>query len=492
MNSQNLTIEKLVSLCKRRWFIFAWSEIYWWFANSYTYWPYWAELKNNIKALWWKFFVHSRRDMTWIDWPILLHPRTWEASGHTSSFNDAQVDCKDCNARIRADHLIEEQKGIDSEWLPVDEMTKIIKDNNLICPKCWSKNLTDVRTFNLMFQTELSKTWDNNKAYMRPETAQAIFTEFKNIIDSQRVKLPFWVAQIGKAFRNEITPWNFTFRLLEFEQMEIEYFISPPPNFIEKRDEFMKKWSKLDDWHDEDVSHILDLFLDWQKDMKTWCHMIWLTKDNLRDKEHLPEKLSHYSKKTTDIEYHYPFWWSELYWLAYRTDFDLSQHEKHSGQELKYRNSETNEKFTPHVIEPTFWLDRTILAVLCDAYTEVEDPKTWTRIILKLDPKIAPVKVAILPLHAKKQWDYAGKIFKNLCMDFYCEYDDWWSIWKRYARQDEIGTPFCVTVDFDCVWEWENINPEFKDMVTVRFRDTWEQERVKVWELKWWIMERLR
>lgn len=491
MLQSKLTMEKLISLCKRRGFIFAWSEIYWWFSNSYTYWPYWAELKNNIKNLWWKFFVHSRRDMTWIDWPILLHPRTWEASGHTSNFNDAQVDCKDCKARIRADHMIEEQKWIDPEWLPVDEMTKIIKENKLVCPKCWSKNLTDVRTFNLMFQTELSKTWDNTKAYMRPETAQAIFTEFKNILDSQRVKLPFWVAQIGKAFRNEITPWNFTFRLLEFEQMEIEYFIRPPKWFDSNRKKYMDKQVLFTEWEKWDYDHINDPFTKWQEDMKTWCDMIWLSKENLSDKEHAQEKLSHYSKKTVDIQYNFPFGWSELYWLAYRTDFDLSQHEKFSGQELQYRDPETNEKFTPHVIEPTFWLDRTILAVLCDAYSEVEDPKTWVRVVLKLDPKIAPVKVAILPLHAKKQWEYAEKIYKELCMEFKCEYDDWWSIGKRYARQDEIGTPFCITVDFDTTWEWDNINPEFKDTVTIRYRDSGEQERVKVSELKEWIKSKL-
>lgn len=454
MTNKSLTMEKLVALCKRRGFIYSWSDIYWGFSNSYTYGPYWSALKKNIKDLWWKTFVEKRQDMLWIDWPILLHPKTWEASGHIAWFNDAMVDCKECKARLRADHLIEEQTWEDPEWLPVEEMTKMIKEKNLKCPKCWKSNFTEARNFNLMFETQLSKTWDEAKAYLRPETAQAIFLEFKNILDSMRVKLPFWVAQIWKAFRNEITPWNFTFRLLEFEQMEIEYFI------------------REENWE--------ELFEKWQKDMKTWCKAIWLKEENLRDKEHEQEKLSHYSKRTVDIEYNFPFWWfKELYWLAYRTDFDLSQHEKFSGKELKYRDPETNEKFVPHVLEPTFWLDRSILAVLCEAYSEVEDPKTWTRVILNLDPKIAPVKAAILPLH-KKLWDYAKKVFEDLNWEFVCEYDESWTIWKRYARQDEIWTPFCLTVDFDTTWTWDDTNPELKDTVTIRNRETWEQERIKV------------
>ena len=464
MNNKKLTMEKLVSLCKRRGFIFSGSDIYWWFSNSYTYGPYWSELKNNVKKLWWKTFVHERLDMTGIDWPILLHPKTWEASGHTSNFNDALVDCKDCKARIRADHLIEDQKWLDPEWLPCMEMTKIIEENKLTCPKCWSANLTDVRNFNLMFETQLSKTWESSSAYLRPETAQAIFTEFKNIIDSQKVKLPFWVAQIWKAFRNEITPGNFTFRLLEFEQMEIEYFIEE------------STWENL--------------FEKWLEDMKSWCSLIWLSNDNLKDKEHADEKLSHYSKRTIDIEYNFPFWFKELYGLAYRTDFDLSQHEKHSWKELKYRDPITNEKFVPHVIEPTFWLDRTILALLCESYDEVEDDKAWTRVVMRFKPQIAPIKLAILPLQ-KKLREKSMEIFKNFSKYFYCDHDEVWSIWKRYARQDEIWTPYCVTIDFDTTWSWENCDKSLLNTVTVRDRDSQKQERIKIEDLRNYIDERI-
>ena len=463
MSEKKLTMEKLVSLCKRRGFIFSWSEIYWWFSNSYTYGPHWAELKNNIKKLWWKTFVQSRRDMTWIDWPIILHPKTWEASGHTSNFNDAQVDCKDCKSRNRADHLIEDQKWIDPEWLPCAEMTKIIQDNKLVCPKCWSRKLTDVRNFNLMFETQLSKTWEDDKAFLRPETAQAIFTEFKNIVDSQKVNLPFWIAQIWKAFRNEITPWNFTFRLLEFEQMEIEYFIEETT------------WKQS--------------FINWQSDMKHWCTMIWLSKENLFDKEHKKEKLSHYSLRTVDIEYNFPFWIKELYWLAYRTDFDLSQHEKHSWKELKYRNAQTNEKFIPHVIEPTFWLDRTILAILCEAYDEVEE-ESWNRVVMRFKPEIAPVKIAILPLF-KKLNDKALEIYSTLSPHFNCDYDESWSLWRRYARQDEIWTLYCVTIDFDTTWSWDYFDEKLLNTVTIRDRDTQSQIRMKVDDLKDWLHNKI-
>lgn len=466
-NKNNLTMEKLVALCKRRGFIFPWSEIYWGFWNSYTYWPYGSALKKNIKDLWWKTFIEKKEDIVWIDWSILLHPKTWEASGHIWGFSDAMLDCKECKARLRADHLIEDQtKWLDPEWLPVEELTKIIEENSLKCPKCWKKNFTNVRNFNLMFETQLSKTWEESKAYLRPETAQAIFLEFKNILDSTRLKMPFWVGQIWKAFRNEITPWNFIFRLLEFEQMEIEYFI------------------KEENWEKE--------FEKWQKEMKNWCELIWLKKENLKDKEHAKEKLSHYSKRTIDIEYNFPFWgFKELYWLAYRTDFDLKQHEKHSWKELKYRDPITNEKFTPHTIEPTFGLDRTILAVLCDAYSEVSDEKTWTRIILNLDTKIAPVKLAILPLN-KKLWEFAKNIFKDLSWEFVCEYDETWTIWKRYARQDEIWTPFCATIDFDTTWTWNDVNPELKNTITIRNIKDWKQERIKIEDLKNWINFRIK
>ena len=453
-NKKNTTdkqkMQKIVSFCKRKWITFPASDIYWGFANTYTYWPYWVEIKNNIKNFWWKTFVQSRRDIVWIDTPIFLNPKTWEASGHLNWFNDALVDCKDCKSRFRADHLIENQTGEDPEWLPFEEMTKIIREKNLKCEKCWSKNLTDVRKFSWMFEVNFWKNSDDEKIFLRPETAQWIFLEFKNVLDNTRQKFPFWIAQIWKSFRNEITPWNFTFRLLEFEQMEIEYFVEE------------KNW--------EDI---FEKFLD---DIKKFYQDIWLSEKNFRFFEHSKEKLSHYSKKTVDIEYNFPFWWfKELTWLAYRTNFDLSQHEKFSWQELKFRNPQTNEKFIPHVIEPSFWLDRAILAVICESYNEDED---WN-VTFKINPKIAPVKCAILPL-VKKFSSEAEKIFDDLKMEFNCEFDESWSIWKRYARQDEVWTPFCITIDFDTTWTWTESNSEFLWTVTVRDRDTKEQERIKI------------
>jgi glycyl-tRNA synthetase len=462
-------MQKIVSFCKRKWIIFSASDIYWGFANTYTYWPYWVEIKNNIKNLWWKTFVQWRRDVTWIDSPILLNPKVWDASWHANWFNDALTDCRDCKSRFRADHLIENQLSwIDPEWLPFEEMTKIIHENNLICEnkKCWSKNLTDVKKFSWMFEMELSKTWEWEKVYLRPETAQWIFLEFKNVLDNTRQQFPFWIAQIWKSFRNEITPWNFTFRLLEFEQMEIEYFIEE------------KHWEKS--------------FEDWKSSMILWSKSIWLSEENFRLFEHAPEKLSHYSKRTIDIEYNFPFWWfKELSWLAYRTNFDLSQHEKFSWQDLKFRNPQTNEKFTPHVIEPSFWLDRAVLAVICEAYTEREDKDWNVYVVFNLDPKIAPVKCAILPL-VKKLSHEAEKVFDELKMDFNCEFDETWSIWKRYARQDEIWTPFCITIDFDTTWTWSNSDKKLLNMVTVRNRNNWEQERVNVLDLSNYISTRIK
>lgn len=451
------SLDHIVSLCKRRSFIFPGSEIYGGFSNSYTYGPYGSELKNNIKKLWWKTFVQKRRDIVGIDGGIILHPKTWEASGHVEGFNDQMVDCKTCKARLRADHLIEEQLGTDCEGMPDEEVTKIIQDNNLKCPKCGAKDFTDVRKFNLMFSTQMTKTGDDSTAYLRPETAQAIFLEFKNIVDTARVKLPFGIAQIGKAFRNEITPGNFIFRLLEFEQMEIEYFI------------------REENWE--------ELFEKWQKDMKAWCHLIGLSPEHCHDLEHEQEKLSHYSKRTVDIEYDFPFGRKELYGLAYRTDFDLSQHQKFSGKDLQYRDPQTNEKFLPHVLEPTFGVDRTVLAVLCEAYTEEKLENGDSRTVMKFVPALAPITAAIFPLMKKDGLrEMAQEIFTELSNDMTCEFDDGGSIGKRYRRQDEIGTPFCITVDYDTKED---------NSVTVRERDTMKQTRVKIADLKSFLKERM-
>jgi glycyl-tRNA synthetase len=484
-------MEKIVALCKRRGFIYAGSEIYGGFANSYTYGPYGSALKKNVKDLWWKMFVTSRRDVVGIDGPILLHPKTWHASGHVAGFNDALVDCKECKARHRADHLIENATGKDAEGLSVEELTKIIVDEKVKCPKCGKQHFTEARHFNLMFKTQLSKTQnhssenssgsgqaeDDDMVYLRPETAQAIFTEFKNIVDTQRVKIPFGIAQIGKAFRNEITPGNFIFRLLEFEAMEVEYFI------------------REEDWE--------QIFEDWLNTMKEWCAVIGLDKDKLSDYEHPKEKLCHYSKRTVDIMYDYPFGRSELYGLAYRTDFDLKQHAEFSGKKLEYHDQVMGERFVPHVVEPALGVDRTILALLIDSYDEDDLPptpslsgggadsssvKVETRIVMRFDPKVAPVKVAFLPLMKKDGMaEKAQELYDEFSHRFVCEYDDGGAIGKRYRRQDEIGTPYCVTVDY------ETLEEGHKDFgtVTVRERDSMQQDRVKVEGLSEFFAEKL-
>ncbi len=443
-------MNKIVSLCKRRGFIYPGSEIYGGFGNSYTYGPYGSELKKNVKDYWWQKFVRDRDDLVGIDGDIILHPKAWEASGHIAGFNDQMVDCKDCKNRMRADHLVEDALKMNVEGKADEEMSKLIKNNKLKCVKCGSGNLTDVRKFNLMFKTEMAKTGADSVAYLRPETAQAIFLEFKNIINSMRVKLPFGVGQIGKAFRNEITPGNFIFRRLEFEQMEIEYFI------------------KEEDWE--------ELFVMWQKEMKDWCDEIGLSPEKCHDYEHQAEQLSHYSKRTVDIEYDFPFGKKELYGLAYRTNFDLSQHEKFSGKDLKWRDPITNEKFIPHVLEPTFGVDRTILAILCDAYNEEKLEDGSERVVLKFVPKMAPVKIAIFPLMKKDGLpELAKEIHKNLKVFGNIEYDQGGAIGKRYRRHDEIGTPVCVTIDY------ETKNDQ---AVTIRDRDTMKQTRVKISDLE--------
>lgn len=471
---EKVTMDQLVGWAKRKGFIYQGSEIYGGFGNSYTYGPYGSELKNNVKKLWWKNFVHDRPDMVGIDGDIILHPRAWEASGHVGGFNDQMVDCKNCNARIRADHLVEDNLKIDCEGKADEEVTKIIKDNSIKCPKCGETDLTDVRKFNLMFQTQMAKTGEDSTAYLRPETAQAIFLEFKNVTDSTRVKVPFGIAQIGKAFRNEITPGNFIFRRLEFEQMEIEYFFMPPEGFEEDKEALMKA-PHLDDWPQHMQDTVNAQFTHWEKEMDKWCDLIGLTPEKCHKIEHLSEKLSHYSKRTFDVEFDFPFGQKELYGCAYRTDFDLSQHEKFSGKKLKYRDPQTNKEYIPHVIEPTFGLDRSVLAILCSTYAEETLEDGSMRTVMRFKPAIAPIKVALLPLMKKDGMpEKAKEVLKKMQVFGNCEYDEGGAIGKRYRRQDEIGTPVCITVDYDTLED---------DTVTVRDRDTMKQERMPIADL---------
>ncbi|MBS3904514.1 MAG: glycine--tRNA ligase [Simkania sp.] len=444
---QDTTLKHIVALAKRRGFVYPGSEIYGGFANTYSYGPYGAELKKNIRDLWWKRFVHLREDMVGLDGPILLHPRTWEASGHVAGFSDALIDCKQCKARIRADHLLEACLCRNVEGLSVEEMDQLVKEHAISCPKCGARDWTAVRHFNLMFATHLSKTSStasDDLAYLRPETAQAIFLDFRNIVDTMRVQVPFGVAQIGKAFRNEITPGNFLFRVIEFEQMEIEYFLHP--NVWE---EHFEKWLNA---------------------MQAWCDEIGLSKHRLSLYEHPKEKLSHYSKRTIDVMFDFPFGRSELYGLAYRTDFDLKRHSEFAKVNLEYTDPKTQEKYLPHVIEPTFGLDRTFLAILCDAYALETLDNGDTRTVLRLSPKIAPVKAAVFPLMKKEPLvAKARPIFEQLRQRWAIDYDDSGAIGKRYRRHDEIGTPLCITIDFQTLED---------DTVTIRHRDSMQQERI--------------
>ncbi len=450
-------LKPIVALCKRRGIIYPGSEIYGGFANTYSFGPYGSELKKNIKDFFWKTFVQKRENMVGIDGPILLHPCAWKASGHLDSFNDALIDCKSCKSRFRVDHLLEEHLNRDLEGLSLTELALLIDFHKITCSKCGSKDFTPPRHFNLMFSTRMGKTQSTDDvAYLRPETAQAIFLEYKNIIDTTRLKIPFGIAQIGKAFRNEITPGNFVFRTIEFEQMEIEYFIEEA------------------DWKTD--------FDAWLKDMQKWCDSIGLNPNKLHLKEHDEKKLSHYSKRTVDIVYDFPFGTSELYGLAYRTDFDLKQHAEHAKVNMEYFDAVNNRRFIPHVIEPTFGVDRTILALLCDAYAEEELENGEKRTVLRFAPKIAPIKAAIFPLMKKEPLiKMAREIFAALCEHIRVEYDESGAIGKRYRRQDEIGTPYCVTIDFESL-EGQG--------VTVRERDSMKQERIALASLKDFILDR--
>ena len=458
---EKLTMDKIVGLCKSRGYVYPGSEIYGGLANTWDYGPLGVELKNNIKRAWMKKFVQESKYNVGLDAAILMNPEVWVASGHVGNFSDPLIDCKECKTRHRADKLIEEwahEQGKDmiADGMSDEQLISFIKENHISCPNCGKENFTDIRKFNLMFKTFQGVTEDSkSEIYLRPETAQGIFVNFKNVMRTTRRKLPMGIAQIGKAFRNEITPGNFTFRTREFEQMELEFFCKPGTDL---------------EWHKY-----------WKDFCENWLLSLGMKKENIRLRDHSPEELSHYSNGTTDIEFTFPFGWGELWGIADRTDYDLKQHMEHSKEDMTYLDPETNEKYIPYCIEPSLGCDRVALAFLCNAYDEEEIAEGDTRIVLHLHPALAPYKVAVLPL-SKKLSEKAEEVYSNLSKKFMCDYDEAGSIGKRYRREDEIGTPYCVTIDFDTLED---------NCVTIRDRDTMEQVRVKIDELENWIQEKI-
>ncbi|MBR4515721.1 MAG: glycine--tRNA ligase [Lachnospiraceae bacterium] len=458
------TMDKIEALAKARGFIYPGSEIYGGLANTWDYGNLGVEFKNNVKRAWWKKFIQENPYNVGVDCAILMNPQTWIASGHLGSFSDPLMDCRECHERFRADNIIENyaaEKGIELKssvdgWSNED-MKKFIDDENVPCPTCGKHNFTDIRQFNLMFKTFQGVTEDaKNTVYLRPETAQGIFVNFKNVQRTSRKKVPFGIGQVGKSFRNEITPGNFTFRTREFEQMELEFFCKPGTD--------------------------LEWFEYWRNFCYQWLLDLGIKKENLRLRDHDKEELSFYSNATTDIEYAFPFTdWGELWGIADRTNYDLTQHQNTSGESMEYFDDETKEKYIPYVIEPSLGADRVVLAFLCEAYDEEELEGGDMRTVLRFHPALAPVKIGVLPL-SKKLAEGAEKVFNDLSKYWYCEYDDRGNIGKRYRRQDEIGTPFCVTYDFDS---------ETDGAVTVRDRDTMEQERVKIEDLKEYFEKKL-
>ena len=465
MKNNEKTMEKIVALCKGRGFIFAGSEIYGGLANTWDYGPLGAELKNNVKKAWWKKFVQENKYNVGLDSAILMNPQTWVASGHLGGFSDPLMDCRECKERFRADKLIEDWTAVNGVTLekPIDafsqqEMKDFIENNNIPCPTCEKHNFTDIRQFNLMFKTFQGVTEDaKNTVYLRPETAQGIFVNFPNVQRASRKKLPFGIGQIGKSFRNEITPGNFIFRVREFEQMELEFFCQPGTD--------------------------LEWFAYWRNFCHQWLLSLGIKDENLRLRDHDPEELCFYSKATTDFEFLFPFGWGELWGVADRTDYDLTQHAEHSGKDMTYFDQEKNEHYIPYVIEPSLGVERSVLAFLCDAYDEeiVDAEKNDTRVVLRFHPALAPFKAAVLPL-SKKLSDKAIEIQQELAKYFMVDFDDAGSIGKRYRREDEIGTPFCITYDFDS---------ENDGCVTVRDRDTMQQERIKIEDLKAYIESKI-
>ncbi len=460
--SEKVTMDKIVALCKGRGFIFPGSEIYGGLANTWDYGPLGVEFKNNVKKAWWKKFIQESPYNVGIDCSILMNPGVWVASGHVGGFSDPLMDCKECKSRFRADKIIEDfaaSKG--EEIVGVDgwsneEMSKYILDNGIKCPECSAQNFTDIRQFNLMFKTFQGVTEDaKNEVYLRPETAQGIFVNFKSVQRSSRKKLPFGIGQIGKSFRNEITPGNFTFRTREFEQMELEFFCKPEEEF---------KWFEY-----------------WREYCKNFLLNLGINEENIRLRDHDEEELSHYSNATTDIEYKFPFGWGELWGIADRTDYDLKKHIEHSKEELVYTDPQTNEKIVPYCIEPSVGADRVALAFLVDSYKEEEVGEGDTRVVLKLHPALAPFKAAILPL-SKKLSEEATQLYAQIAKKFNVDFDETGSIGKRYRRQDEIGTPFCITYDFDSKED---------NCVTIRDRDTMEQVRIPISEVTSYIESKI-
>ncbi len=458
------TMDKIVSLCKGRGFVYPGSDIYGGLANSWDYGPLGVELKNNVKRAWWKKFVQENPYNVGLDAAILMNPQVWVASGHVTNFNDPLIDCKACKMRHRADNLIEEWCNANQvtdlvvDAMSSDELVAFIQEKGIVCPHCGKADFTGIRKFNLMYKTQQGVTEESSfDVYLRPETAQGIFVNFKNTQRTTRRKIPFGIAQIGKSFRNEITPGNFIFRIREFEQMELEFFCEPGSD--------------------------LEWFEYWRSFCKDWLLSLGLKEENIRLYDHPKEVLSHYSKATTDFQFLFPFGWGELWGVADRTDFDLKAHQASSGQDLSYFDQEKNEHYIPYVIEPSLGVERSILAFLCDAYDEevIDAEKDDTRVVLHLHPALAPIKCAVLPL-SKKLSEPTLELFQKLQKHFMCDYDESGSIGKRYRRQDEVGTPFCVTYDF----ETENTG-----MVTVRHRDSMEQELVKIEALVEYIQKRI-
>ena len=464
------SMDKIVALCKNRGFVFAGSELYGGLANAWDYGPLGVEMKNNVKKAWWRKFVQECEYNVGLDSAILMNPEVWVASGHVVNFNDPLMDCKSCKARFRADKLIEEYaekhglEDVHPDGWTHEQMSAYIAEKGIVCPECGKSEFTPIRKFNMMFKTFQGVNEDTaSQIYLRPETAQGIFVNFKNVQRTTRRKIPFGIGQIGKSFRNEITPGNFIFRVREFEQMELEFFCKPGTD------------------------------LEWFNYWRTFCHNwllgIGLKDENLRLRDHDPEELCFYSKATTDFEFLFPFGWGELWGVADRTDYDLTQHQNTSGKDLTYFDPETNQRYIPYVVEPSLGVERSVLAVLCDAYDEevVDESKNDVRVVLHLHPALAPYKAAILPL-SKKLSEPAMKIYEDLSKEWMIDFDETGSIGKRYRREDEIGTPFCITVDFDTVGDADKAGD---NCVTVRERDTMEQVRIPISELKAYLTEKL-
>jgi len=464
MKHSDKTMEKVVNLCKSRGFVYPGSEIYGGLSNSWDYGPLGVEFKNNVKRAWWKKFVQESPYNVGLDSAILMNPQVWVASGHVGGFSDPLMDCKDCKTRHRADKLIEDVTGEAADGWTNEQMMSYIQEHHIKCPDCGGENFTDIRKFNLMFKTFQGVTEDaKSELYLRPETAQGIFVNFQNVQRTTRRKLPFGICQVGKSFRNEITPGNFTFRTREFEQMELEFFCKPGTE--------------------------LEWFAYWKNFCKEWLLGLNLREENLRLRDHDPEELSHYSNATTDFEFVFPFGWGELWGVASRTSFDLTAHQNTSGKDQSYFDQEANERYVPYVIEPSLGADRVVLAFLVDAYDEevVDAEKNDVRTVLRLHPALAPFKAAVLPL-SKKLGGKAREIQAELSKEWMIDFDDAGSIGKRYRRQDEVGTPFCITVDFETVGDEKT---PADGCVTVRERDTMQQVRIPISELKAYLTEKL-